>query len=182
MAISVISDIRPTTGRVRMTTGSKRLVIAIVWSVVLATIEPASAAMITSTFNSNAEGWTSVTLDYPTPGAPPPILASYAPNWLSTGGTPGGFIYLTDPDGHLATGDTQYWRAPTAFHGNLSAYYGGSLSFDQTDYTAFNYGPFDQEDVILVGGGLTLVYDTVGYPSTGVTWTNYNVGLSSPGG
>jgi hypothetical protein len=154
---------------------------AIALSLLLFIAAPARAGLITSTFDTDADGWTSVTLKYPNPGAPPPILGTFTPNWFPTGGTPGGFIYLNDPDGSNATGDTQYWKAPTKFLGNLSAFYGGNLSFDLTDFTAFRFGPFDQEDIILVGGGLTLVYDTPYNPSTGNTWTHYSVGLVPSG-
>src|SRR5205814_1364717 len=71
----------------------------------------------------------------------------------------------------------QYWSAPDRFLGNRSAAYGGSLSFDLAD-TAKG-GLFAQEDVILIGGGETLVYALPGYP--GPDWASFTVSLVEAG-
>src|SRR5262249_7306754 len=89
----------------------------------------------------------------------------------------GASLSMVDPDGSLAVGNTQYWMAPAKFLGNQSAAYGGSLSFDLTQTPINN--PFSQEDVILVGGGMTLVDNTPNIP--GSTWTSYHVSLLETG-
>ena len=137
-----------------------------------------SHSQVISTFNSNAEGWLSVTLAYPDPGAPPPILNTFTPTWTATGGNPGGYVTILDPDGSGTTGNTQYWSAPAPFLGNQSTAYGHVLSFDLAD-TSGGFPPFDQEDIILVGNSLTLAYDLPTSP--GGTWTHFEVPLNETG-
>lgn len=142
--------------------------------------QAAAFGAITSSFNTDADGWSSVKLAYPNPGAPPTVLDTYTPNWSSPNGNPGGFIYFTDPDGNNPIhGDTQYWSAPAKFLGDKSAYFGGTLTYYLTDYIG-NPASYNQEDIILVGGGLTLVYDTPVVPNA-FNWTPYSVGLSAAG-
>ncbi len=123
----------------------------------------ASAAILTSsTFNANVDGWTvqgdSVTVD---------------PSWVSTGGNPGGYATITDS----AAGGVMFWLAPAKFEGNKSAAYSGRLRFDlrQAPITV----PFDDSDVVIEGGGLTLVYDTASNPGT--VFTRYSVPLLPAG-
>lgn len=134
---------------------------------------------VSTTFNTGSDGWTSVTLPYPEPGAPPSLLATYEPEFRQTGGNPAGYAFILDPDGDGATGNVQYWRAPTGFLGNQLRSYGGTLSFDLLQ-TSSGYGYFDQEDVILVGGNRTLVYDVPANPAVNL-WTAYTVPLSETG-
>ena len=61
-------------------------------------------------------------------------------------------------DGSGTFGNAEYWRAPGKVLGYQLEAYGGSLAFDVGNAGSGN-GPFDQEDIILVGGGITLVYD-----------------------
>ena len=133
--------------------------------------QPARANVI-STFSTDQDGWTSVTLAFPNPGAPPAVLNTYTPTWNPAGGNPGGYISNPDPDGNV-----QYWHAPAQFLGNLSDYLNGSLSFDVEDAPAS--GPFTEEDVIVTGGGLTLTHQLSGTP-TG-TWATFSVPLSAAG-
>lgn len=94
------------------------------------------------------------------------------------GGNPTGYVSLQDPDGTAASGNTQYWSAPAKFLGNLLAFYGGALTYDVID--AGTFGSFNEEDVLLVGAGLTLEYSTSIIPSTS-SWTSYAIGLSESG-
>ncbi len=143
----------------------RRLAAAAVVVLVLATAIAAQAQLVESRFTWDAEGWISVML--PWPSAIPPIpLSSYPPV------TSPGFIRLSDPDGWGATGNTQYWMAPAKFHGDLSAAYGDSLVVGIADQGS-GYGSFHQEDVILQGGGLTLVHDFASAP--GADFTHYVV-------
>lgn len=70
-----------------------------------------------------------------------------------------------------------YWSAPSSFLGDQSASYGASLSFDLR--YVLGTSVFSQEDVVLVGAGRTLVFDTSPVPDG--TWRNYEVGLNESG-
>lgn len=138
---------------------------AAVVAVALTPARAAQAQLVESRFTWDAEGWISVML--PWPSAIPPIpLSAYPPV------TSPGFIRLSDPDGWGATGNTQYWMAPAKFHGDLSSAYGDSLVVGIADQGS-GYGSFHQEDVILQGGGLTLVHDFASVP--GADFTHYVV-------
>lgn len=77
----------------------------------------AQAQVVLSNFDVNDEGW----LAYA--GADPTTAVSYS----ATGGVGRtGAIILNDP----ANGKDDYFLAPAKFLGDMSAYYGGALSFD----------------------------------------------------
>lgn len=115
------------------------------------------SADVTSTFASSSDGWVSVMLAYPQPSAPRTDLGKspYAPNYGTYGSPSEKGISLLDPDGNASNGNTQ--SAPAKFLGNQVTAYGGSIAYDLID-TNVGYGPFAEEDAILVGGGLTLVH------------------------
>jgi hypothetical protein len=95
----------------------------------------------------------------------------------ATGGNPGGYLNALD----IQDGLTWYWVAPGKFLGNVSAAYGGTLTFDLREHgTATQYG---DSDVTLTGGGITLAFDTPNNPAVGTTWTSYSVSLleTAPG-
>jgi hypothetical protein len=121
----------------------------------------ARAAVVSSTFDSGPEGWVAVG-DVRVPAT-----------FVESGGNPGGFVRVTD----AAAGGTMYWQAPARFR-QASRLYGGQLSFDlrQSDTTS----QFDDADVVLVGGGLTLTFDTATTP--GRDWTRYRVALRETAG
>ena len=125
-----------------------------------------------STFDTDSDGWVVKDLAYTSPGAPPVPLGTFNPTYHGTGGNPGGYLSLSDP-----TGNTWFWNAPSKFLGNKQAAYGGTLSFDLAVTGAGT--PFDEEDVILVGGGLTLVFTLPARPGT--TFTSYHVPLTEAG-
>ena len=141
-------------------------------------VAPVQATIITSNFDSGSDGWLSETLSFPNPGSPPLSSGTYSPNWNATGGNPTGYVTLQDPDGSAPTGNTQYWHAPAKFLGNLLAFYGGALTYDVID--AGTFGSFNEADVLLVGSGLTLEYNTSVIPSTSL-WTSYAIGLAETG-
>jgi hypothetical protein len=125
-----------------------------------------------STFDTDSDGWLVKDLAFPNPGAPPAPLGTFVPTHHGAGGNPGGYLSLVDP-----TGNTWYWYAPPKFLGNRQNAYGGRLSFDLV--VTGNGTPFDEEDVILVGGGLTLVFVLPQPPGPG--FTSYHVGLTEVG-
>ena len=146
---------------------------AVLVGVTLAVANPGYADVLArSTFDADSEGWLVKDLAYPTPGAPPVPFGTYTPAYNSTGGNPGGYLSATDP-----TGNAWYWFAPAKFLGNRLQAYGGTLSFDLS--VTGTGAPFTEEDVILVGGGLTLVTRIPARPGT--TFTSYRVDLTELG-
>jgi len=96
------------------------------------------------------------------------------PTYFATGGNPGGYIQAVDQ----VLGLTWFWVAPPKFLGNDSAAYGQNLQFDLRQSGLNNQ--FDEDDVVLMGSGLTLAFDTPNNP--GITWTSYNVPLLASAG
>jgi len=119
---------------------------------------PLVAVPVVSTFEDDEEGWT-------VSGN-----GNRYPTWHEAGGHPDGYIAIEDDIGK----DTLwYWEAPPKFLGNLSASYGRTLSFDLLVSKIFSQR--DADDIVLVGGGITLTYDTARNP--GQAWTSYSVTL-----
>ena len=102
--------------------------------------------------------------------------ASPIPDYLSTGGNPGGHVCATDDVG--PQGDVWFWRAPAKFLGNVSGAYGRPLTFDLKQTPIITQ--FDWDDVVLIGGGITLVFNTPYNP--GIGWTSYSVMLHESAG
>ncbi len=120
----------------------------------------------TSTFDTNNEGWTTFG-DATSPNAA----------WHATGGNPGGHIRATD----LSTGGTWHFVAPAKFRGNKCDAYGTFLRYDQFTSDTTNEDQYpDRPDVILFGGGLTLVFNNSENPN--LTWTHYDVLLREDAG
>ncbi|MGH7598664.1 MAG: laminin B domain-containing protein [bacterium] len=117
---------------------------------------------ITSFFDSNAEGWIAVNNN------------TSIPTYFATGGNPGGYISITDNRAGIAW----YWQAPAKFLGDVSCAYSGSLSFDLKQSLTINQT--NGIDIVLVGGGLTLVFNTLNNPGT--AWTSYSVSLIETAG
>jgi alkaline phosphatase D len=112
--------------------------------------------LASSTFDNDAEGWTTLN-----------DARNFA--WTASGGNPGGSIGAAD----MGTGETWYYVAPAKFLGDQSAAFGGTLSYEIRQ--AVTSSPFDNSDVLLVGGGLTLSYEFDTNPGT--AWTPYAVDL-----
>lgn len=133
-------------------------------------ILPAAEATIASTFDTDADGWLVVDLLYNGDYLAP--ITTFAPSYAD-GGNPGGHIAASDP-----SDQSFFFQAPARFLGNLGAYYGGTLAFDQ------RVSPTSPEwredpDVILGGGGLQLLYRGAANP--GGDWTSFSVSLSESG-
>ncbi|MFT7594457.1 MAG: hypothetical protein ACI8R4_001778 [Paracoccaceae bacterium] len=91
--------------------------------------------------------------------------------WEAVGGNPGGYLEAVD----FTTGQVWYFVAPAIYLGNKSAYAGGTLQFDLKQ--SGTGSQFDEDDVVLAGGGLTIVLNTASNP--GVDWTHYSVDLDT---
>jgi hypothetical protein len=134
----------------------------------------AKAAPVSSTFDSDAEGWT-VNLD------------GTNLTWHATGGNPGGFISAEDNP----VGVTWYFLAPAKFLGNQSSQFGLTLCFDLKQF-----GSGNQEDIppdVVLSSGLTVIYidnlpapntDPIAPPHTGsvTPFTHYEIALDSSAG
>jgi len=126
---------------------------------------PAAHADPTYTFDSGAQGWQVSTGDA-------------TQTWLASGGNTGGFLRLDD----LTTATDFVLQAPAAALGNLSAYLGGSLSFDakNLDGVAADWSDFGR--ITLASGALTVTVDGVpadGQPPADGQWHHYTVALSA---
>ena len=121
--------------------------------------------MITSTFDEGTEGWTVVG---------DAQSGQVEPTHVAEGGNPGGYLQATDD----TAGGVWYWNASDAYIGDMSAYSGGTLSFDLNQSATDSQ--FNAQDVILESGDSRLGYD-FGNSSThpGTDWTGYEVSLSA---
>lgn len=113
-------------------------------------------------FTAGAEGWTVV--NWNGNGAP------VEPAWQSAGGNPDGFIRCNDVHGD------GFWRAPASFHGDWSAAYGGTLSYDAFS----NYQGWKANDVYIAGNGQALSYWFPTNPPS--AWTTHSVRLDASAG
>jgi len=130
----------------------------------LTTLAPADAQ--TSTFDTDNEDWGA--------SGDPTNPVSF---WISAGGNPGGFIRVTD--GTL--GGTWYFVAPLKFRGSKCDAYGKYLHYDEMTSDTTGQQQFGgSPDVVLVGGGFTLVFDNAYNP--GLEWTHYDIQLSETAG
>lgn len=123
----------------------------------------AAAGSVLSDFSTDTEGW---------------LLfgdsTTSAPTHDATGGNPGGFLNGTD----RTIGGVWYWQAPAKFLGDRSLSFGQTLSFD---LRMRGSGPlFEDSDVVLAGGGLSLHADLSPVPQ-GTDWTSYAVALDQRG-
>jgi len=118
-----------------------------------------------STFDTDTEGWTT---DADARCRPIPCYAA-------TGGHPDGHIYSED----ALQGIKFYYNAPAKFLGDASAAYGGHLTFAMRQDIR-SVKETDDIDIILVGAGLTLVYDTPRNPPS--TWFTYDAPLVESAG
>lgn len=107
-------------------------------AIALAGPQALAAPVVQSTFDSGLEGWART-------GDGGSSLV-----WQATGGNPGGYIQIND----AATGTVDWFVAPAAFLGDMSAFVGGTLSFDIRPSTLAN--PANQPIVQLIGNGNSL--------------------------
>ena len=99
---------------------------------------------------------------------------SVKPDFSGTGGNPDGLISAKDD----VTGGVWYFVAPAKYLGDNSSIAGKALKFDlKVDKVPTN--PFNDIDVKLIGGGVTLVFDTPNNPTE--QWTSYAVPLTAAG-
>ncbi|MCE5217077.1 hypothetical protein LLH03_08600, partial [bacterium] len=141
----------------------------------LAAFQPATATTgfarvpATSAFDSADEGWQVVSLS--DNGPYDAILSRQAPDYRPTGGHPDGYVCSADP----GTGNF-FWQAPEGYLGDHADLYGGSLRYDLKSEGGES---LDEADVVLVGGGLVLVYNQPDNPTD--QWQTFSVPLTEKG-
>jgi hypothetical protein len=123
----------------------------------------AAAAPIQRTFDVNSEGWLAID-----DGVDTSVVYSPA------GGNPGGYIQRRD-----ATAGYMHFQAPAAFHGNLTPYLNGTVSYDLLQTTASGDTSWFYR-VVLQGAGLMLLY-TEELPPDTVNWIHRSVRLNEQG-
>jgi uncharacterized protein (TIGR03437 family) len=122
----------------------------------------AAGQQITSTFDTDLEGWT----------------ASIGTPEHRTGGNPGGYLYIDNPETQIVE-----LSAPQRFLGNLSSYNRGEFSWDGNILEALD-PPYDAEElnygtVTIFGAGQRVTADLVVGPPPLNTWTTFRVPLES---
>jgi hypothetical protein len=130
-------------------------------------ISPAAHPRIVSNFATGLDGWTVGDIASATSTAPDP---ANPPTFNAKGGDKGGYISTFDTENIVA------FLAPAQYTGNLSGYYGGSLSFDAQDKDGAESG--DTAVVVIYGDGTSITY--AGLPP-GTTWTHYDIPLTQTG-
>jgi hypothetical protein len=118
----------------------------------------AAALDLSSTFDSDAEGWTA------TQGGSPP---SFGPaGYVASGGDPGtGFIRAVDFDQDMSPGGCciGFFDSPPSWTGNALSNYGGALSFHLRDYNADFSPPHN--------GIMAAIYRGDGWPKEKLLYT-----------
>ena len=127
------------------------------------TAGPVSAQVIaSSTFNTGDEGWL-VGDFYSNTGFS-------TPTYVATGGNPGGFLRTNDLYGYNS------YQAPSAFLGNQSGAYGGTLSLDQRVLSSDGV-PYAM--LVISDGTQTLQYMT---NPPGTSFTHFDIPLLASAG
>ncbi|MBX2917409.1 MAG: gliding motility-associated C-terminal domain-containing protein [Cyclobacteriaceae bacterium] len=133
----------------------------------------AGYSQVTSTFNTNAQGWTA-------PYANPGIV------YNATGGNPGGYVSGNPYFFVLGAGTIYipfYFVAPAAYKGNFTTYYNGTLRYDIQQSTTG--APNQYAEVRIKNtGGLNLYYfpATPNQPAAAPLWSTYSVVFNNSNG
>ncbi len=113
------------------------------------------AVLIESNFDTGTEGWTAVTFVRPCKNGISNPAHQPGLTWRSAGGVPGGFLHYLETGNGIA----DFLRAPAAYHGDLSAVYCGSLTYEQRFVTASSRVFYASDDVYIQSGSMTLIAD-----------------------
>jgi hypothetical protein len=124
----------------------------------------ANAATISSDFATDLDGWTI-------------SGGSGALSYSATGGNPGGYLFVDNAEGATIVRAI----APAKFLGDLSAFDGGTLSFDGNLLTKGSvpfYAPYGQVRISTTSGTPATLDLVPADPTVGV-WTSYGVTLDA---
>jgi gliding motility-associated-like protein len=129
-------------------------------------------AQTTSTFDTDADGWTASHTG-----------STVAPTtYQIVGGNPGGFLSALPPTagGSVNTSFTWYWNAPAQFFGNYDYSYGSNFKVDLQQSVAGTDNT--QSDIIIYSGGNTLHYSFPIKPAVSPAWSSYSIVLDETAG
>jgi hypothetical protein len=130
----------------------------------------AASAQITSTFDTDADGWT-----FSNNGTPVTV------NHNASNGNPGGFL-ATAPYSSNATTTSQGWFAPAKFLGQKALRsYGMNLRFDMQQAFA-GTASSGQGDVRIGAPGFYIVFSLPIKPAVTPAWSSYTIKLDETGG
>ncbi|HOX81516.1 MAG TPA: laminin B domain-containing protein, partial [Chryseolinea sp.] len=125
-------------------------------------------AQITSTFDTDAEGWTFTS-----------VSTSITVNHQTSGGNPGSYVSATYSSNASAT--VQNWIAPAKFRGNqLLRSLGMQLKFDLQQSQAGTGAGYDV--LIRNGGNFIYLSGITPKPAVAPAWTSYSFTLDETGG
>lgn len=127
-------------------------------------------AQITSTFDTDAEGWALLDNNNNDP---------QTVNYFLTGGNPGGYVQATK----TSTSQPYFWTSPAKFGGNVAYFsYGQDLTFDlQIDHVATVHGPVGDVQ-IRNSFGSYLVLNLPTFPAQAPAWSSYTIRLDETAG
>lgn len=130
------------------------------------------SAQITSTFDTDADGWTA--------GHTGGTAATF--NHQSSGGNPDGFISAAPPTagGSVNIGFAWYWNAPAQFFGNYDFSYGSNFKVDLQQSVAGTDNT--QSDIIIYSGGNSIHYNFPTKPAVSPEWSSYSIALDETAG
>jgi gliding motility-associated-like protein len=138
----------------------------------LAFIAFSAQAQITSTFDTDADGWTAAYTGGTT--------ATF--NHQSSGGNPDGFVSVAPPTagGTINTSFAWYWNAPAQFFGNYDFSYGSNFKVDLQQSVAGTDNT--QSDIIIYSGGNSIHYNFPTKPAVSPAWSSYSIALDETTG
>ncbi len=148
---------------------------------------PATAGVITSSFETDVEGWAATGIDFNFTIFPPAVTDVFLVSndgdmaHEAAGGNPGGYARLTD----LIEEPSSFAEAPASYTGDLSGFAGGTFSFD---HRLFDRGVDDSGGpaaispyaFLLISGDLfdlnALVW-TAPAPPGNTDWVHFDIAL-----
>ncbi|MBX2895693.1 MAG: VCBS repeat-containing protein [Cyclobacteriaceae bacterium] len=129
-----------------------------------------TTAQITSTFDTDADGWT-----FLNNGSPVTV------NHNASNGNPGGYV-ATVPYSSNSTATSQGWFAPAKFLGQKALRsYGMNFSFDLQQALAGTFSSV-QGDVRIGAPGFYIVFSLVVKPAVAPAWSSYTIKLDETAG
>ncbi len=139
--------------------------------IVLLFVQSVLHAQITSTFNSNTEGWTT------------PMDADATIGYNSTGGNPNGHVFGS-PFVFVGGAGTFYFNfyfvAPSSYLGDRSAYYNGTLRYDIQQSTSGTPNQYAEVTISNSSGVVLYYFPTVSnQPSAPPLWSTFVVTLNN---
>ncbi len=135
------------------------------------TLSVATSAQITSTFDTDVDGWV-----FSNNGTPVTV------NHNASNGNPGGFA-ATIPYSSNATATSQGWFAPAKFLGpHAVRSYGMNLRFDLQQAFAGTASIIQGDVRIETSGGFDIVFSLPAKPAVAPSWSSYTIKLDETGG